>query len=122
MPAARRKPRRDESDTSPRFYEALRKKIFEALGSKVCAGCGFKDQRALGFASKYGDMPFDEISRGGAASSWTKYAAEPELARSELSILCLNCNRIREPIVRPSEDKRWHQKRRKKQRDKPFPR
>ena len=118
-PTERRRPRR-ATDEGTGFYEALRKKIFAALGSKACSSCGFRDERALGFASRYGDASFDEISRGGAASSWTKYAADPELARSELSILCLNCNRIREPIARKTEDRDRLQK--KKRRGRPFPR
>lgn len=90
-----------ETRANSEFYMAMREKIFEMLGGKVCSGCGFRDERALGIASKYGDVQFDSTYRGGAvASSWSRYAADPDLAASELVVLCLNCNRIREPIFR----------------------
>lgn len=86
---------------SSRFYDAVREKLFEMLGGKVCSGCGFKDPRALGIASRYGDAPFDSVGRGGPiSSSWSRYESDPDLASSELMVLCLNCNRIREPISR----------------------
>ena len=90
-----------ETRTNSEFYMAMREKIFEMLGGRVCSGCGFRDARALGIASKYGDVQFDSTYRGGAvASSWSRYVADPDLAASELVVLCLNCNRIREPISR----------------------
>lgn len=83
------------------FYDAVREKLFEMLGGKICSGCGFKDSRALGIASRYGESPFDSVGRGGPiSSSWSRYESDPELASSELMVLCLNCNRIREPISR----------------------
>ena len=83
------------------FYDAVREKLFEMLGGKVCSGCGFRDSRALGIASRYGEAPFDSVGRGGAiSSSWPRYESDPELASTELMVLCLNCNRIREPISR----------------------
>ena len=92
-------------EDSPGFYAALREKLFGMLGGKICSGCGFKDPRALGIASRYGGMQFDSICRGGAiASSWYKYSADPDMAASELVVLCLNCNRIREPLSRPDAD------------------
>ena len=48
---------------------------------------------------------FDNIRRGGFASSWGKYISDPELARKELRVLCLNCNEIRQPISKPKETK-----------------
>lgn len=103
-----------------RFYDAVRERLFEVLGGKVCSGCGFRDPRALGIASKYGEAPFDSVGRGRAiSSSWSRYESDPELASSELMVLCLNCNRIREPISRKdSGDARAG----KKARERRFPR
>jgi len=102
------------------FYDAVRERLFEMLGGKVCSGCGFRDPRALGIASRYGDAPFDSVGRGGPiSSSWSRYESDPELASSELMVLCLNCNRIREPISRKdSGDARAD----KKARERRFPR
>jgi len=91
------------SDGSEKFYASLKEKLFEILGGKVCSSCGFKDEKALGFSHKYDDEAFDNIRRGGAASSWGKYISEPELAREELNVLCLNCNEIRQPISKPKK-------------------
>ena len=93
------------SDGSDKFYETLKEKLFEILGGKVCSSCGFRDERALGFSHKYDDDAFDSIQRGGAASSWRKYISEPETARDELKVLCLNCNEISQPISKPKEDR-----------------
>jgi len=93
------------SNGSDKFYVTLKEKLFEILGGKVCSSCGFKDEKALGFSHKYDDEAFDNIRRGGAASSWGKYISEPELAREELDVLCLNCNEIRQPMSKPKEDR-----------------
>ncbi|AFS81481.1 hypothetical protein NKOR_08100 [Candidatus Nitrosopumilus koreensis AR1] len=93
------------SDGSDKFYQSLKEKLFEILGGKVCSSCGFRDERALGFSHISDDETFDSIRRGGAASSWGKYISKPELARDELKVLCLNCNEIRQPIVKPKEQR-----------------
>ncbi|MHA7733997.1 CxxC-x17-CxxC domain-containing protein [Nitrosopumilus sp. S6] len=93
------------SNGSDKFYATIKEKLFEILGGKVCSSCGFKDERALGFSPVSDDSSFDEIGRGGAASSWGKYISEPELAREELKVLCLNCNEIRQPIAKPKEER-----------------
>ena len=80
------------SNGSDKFYATIKEKLFEILGGKVCSSCGFKDERALGFSPISDDSSFDEIGRGGSASSWGKYISDPELAREELKVLCLNCN------------------------------
>ncbi|MEK6866637.1 MAG: hypothetical protein AABX46_04225, partial [Thermoproteota archaeon] len=79
------------------FYSSLKEKLFEILGGKTCSSCGFKDERALGFNHIHDGDAFDSIRRGGFASSWGKYISEPELARKDLRVLCLNCNEIRQP-------------------------
>ena len=79
--------------------------MFEILGGKICSSCGFRDERALGFSHLYDDEAFDSIRRGGFASSWGKYISEPDLAREELKVLCLNCNEIREPASKPKEER-----------------
>ena len=91
------------SDGSEKFYASLKEKLFEILGGKVCSSCGFKDEKALGFSHKFDSGAFDDIRRGGAASSWGKYISEPELAKQELDVLCLNCNEIRQPVSKPKE-------------------
>ena len=91
------------SNGSDKFYATIKEKLFEILGGKVCSSCGFRDERALGFSPVSNDSSFDEIGRGGAASSWGKYISDPDLAREELTVLCLNCNEIREPIAKPKE-------------------
>ena len=80
------------SDT---FYASLREKLFEILGGKKCANCGFSDERALGFSDVDDNTLFDSIKRGGSASSYGKYISDPDLARKKLRILCLNCNQIK---------------------------
>ncbi|MDH3192127.1 MAG: hypothetical protein OEM18_05525, partial [Nitrosopumilus sp.] len=85
------------SNGSEKFYASLKEKLFNILGGKICSSCGFRDERALGFTHIYDADAFDHIRRGGFASSWGKYISEPELARKELRVLCLNCNEIREP-------------------------
>ena len=93
------------SQGSEKFYNSLKDKLFEILGGKICSSCGFRDERALGFSHLYDDEAFDSIRRGGFASSWGKYISEPDLAREELKVLCLNCNEIREPASKPKEER-----------------
>jgi len=93
------------SNGSEKFYSSLKEKLFEILGGKICSSCGFKDERALGFSHISDGDAFDSIRRGGFASSWGKYISEPELARRELRVLCLNCNEIREPQTKPEFQK-----------------
>lgn len=93
------------SNGSDKFYATIKEKLFEILGGKVCSSCGFKDERALGFSPISEDSSFDEIGRSGAASSWGKYISEPDLAREELKVLCLNCNEINQPVAKPKEQK-----------------
>jgi len=85
------------SNGSEKFYASLKEKLFEILGGKVCSSCGFKDERALGFNHVTDGDAFDSIRRSGFASSWGKYISEPELAKKDLRVLCLNCNEIRQP-------------------------
>lgn len=92
------------SNGSEKFYESLKEKLFEILGGKICAGCGFRDERALGFGHKFDDGIFDSIRRGGAVSSWGRYISDPNLAREELKVLCLNCNQINQPVSRPKTE------------------
>ena len=106
------------SNGSDKFYATIKEKLFEILGGKVCSSCGFKDERALGFSPVSSESPFDEIGRGGSASSWGKYISDPELAREELKVLCLNCNEIRQPIEKPKEQS----SRPKRKKSKFFPR
>ena len=73
------------------------------MGGKICSSCGFKDERALGISHVHDDVSSDNIGRGGSASSWGKYISEPDLAKEELKVLCLNCNEIRQPVSKPKE-------------------
>jgi CxxC-x17-CxxC domain-containing protein len=93
------------SNGSEKFYSSLKEKLFEILGGKMCSSCGFKDERALGFNHINDEDAFDSIRRGGFASSWGKYISEPELARKDLRVLCLNCNEIRQPPVKTEPTK-----------------
>ena len=93
------------SNGSEKFYVSLKEKLFEILGGKTCSSCGFKDERALGISHMFDDNSFDSIRRGGAASSWGKYISEPDIAREELEVLCLNCNEIKQPMSKPKEDR-----------------
>ena len=93
------------SDGSEKFYSSLKEKLFEILGGKTCSSCGFKDERALGFNHINDENAFDSIRRGGFASSWGKYISEPELARKDLRVLCLNCNEIIQPQAKPEPKK-----------------
>jgi hypothetical protein len=91
------------SGGSDKFYDTLKEKLFEILGGKVCTSCGFKDERALGISHNIEADSFNSVQRGGSASSWGKYISDPDLARSELTILCLNCNELKRPISPPKE-------------------
>ena len=91
------------SNGSEKFYMSLKEKLFEILGGKVCYSCGFRDERALGISHIFDNGTFDSVRRGGSASSWGKYISEPDLAREELRVLCLNCNEIRQPISKPKQ-------------------
>jgi CxxC-x17-CxxC domain-containing protein len=91
------------SGGSDKFYNTLKEKLFEILGGKVCSSCGFKDERALGFGQISDEDTFDDVRRGGFASSWGKYISDPELARNEIRILCLNCNELKKPISTPEK-------------------
>ncbi len=100
------------SNGSEKFYSSLKEKLFEILGGKTCSRCGFKDERALGFNHIHDGDAFDSIRRGGVASSWGKYISEPELARRDLRVLCLNCNEIRQPPAKtePKQSKTLNKK------------
>ena len=90
------------SNGSDKFYETVKEKLYEILGGKTCSSCGFKDERALGI-SPISDNASENDGRGGGAYSWGKYISAPELAREELKVLCLNCNKIREPVSKPTK-------------------
>ena len=107
-----KKPRNDKflkkqesfySNGSDKFYAAIKEKLFEILGGKTCSSCGFKDERALGISHIFGNDSSDDIGRDDA-SLMGKYISEPELARKELKVLCLNCNELREIISKPKEN------------------
>ena len=115
-----RQPKQEQkpgTDSHAGFYDSMREKLFAILGGKVCSGCGYRDERALGFSHIYGDISFDKIRRGGTASAWGKYISNSDTAQKELKVLCLNCNEIRQPITR-SKNSRLKPKRNTKQ----FPR
>ena len=101
------------SGGSEKFYASLKEKLFDILGGKICSNCGFRDERALGVCHISDDSVFDNIQRGGFASSWGKYISEPALARQELRVLCLNCNEIRQPISKPKKEENQKSKRKK---------
>ena len=120
----RREPRRDNSrSTKPRsdkflrkqesffangsdkFYETIKEKLYEILGGKICSNCGFKDERALGISPISANVTSDNSGRGGDSASWGKYISAPDLAREELKVFCFNCNQIREPISKRTEDR-----------------
>jgi hypothetical protein len=90
------------SNGSAKFNETLKQKLYEILGGKTCSNCGFKDERALGISHIHDDQTSDDIGRGGAAS-WGKYISAPNTAKEELRVLCLNCNKITEPVTQSKE-------------------
>ena len=102
------------SGGSEKFYNTLKEKLFENLGGKVCSSCGFKDERALGFRHIDDHDSFDNVRRGGFASSWGKYISNPELAREELKILCLNCNELSKSNSRPEKKTESFKKKKKR--------
>ena len=108
-----RKPRNDKflrkqesffSGGSDKFFETIKEKLYEILGGKVCSNCGFSDERALGISPISENVTSDNSGRGGDAASWGKYISAPDVAREELKVFCLNCNQIREPATKRSED------------------
>ncbi len=102
------------SGGSEKFYNTLKEKLFENLGGKICSSCGFKDERALGFRHIDDHDSFDNIRRGGFASSWGKYISNPELAREDLKILCLNCNELSKSNFRPEKKTESFKKKKKR--------
>ena len=90
---------------SDKFYETIKEKLYEILGGKICSNCGFKDERALGISPISGNVTSDNSGRGGDSASWGKYISAPDLAREELKVFCFNCNQIREPISKPTENR-----------------
>ena len=122
-----KKPRNDKflrkqesffSNGSDKFYETIKEKLYEILGGKICSNCGFKDERALGISPISENVTSDNSGRGGDAASWGKYISAPDLAREELKVFCLNCNQIREPVPKRTEDR----SRPKSKKSKYFPR
>ena len=106
------------SGGSDKFIETIKEKLYEILGGKICSNCGFKDERALGISPISENVTSDNSGRGGDAASWGKYVSSPDLAREELRVFCLNCNQIREPIPKHTEDR----SRPKSKKSKYFPR
>ena len=106
------------SGGSDKFFETIKEKLYEILGGKVCSNCGFKDERALGISPISDDVTSDNSGRGGDAASWGKYISAPDRAREELKVFCLNCNQIREPTPKKTEDR----SRPKSKKSKYFPR
>jgi len=90
---------------SDKFYETIKEKLYEILGGKICSNCGFKDERALGISPISANVTSDNSGRGGDSASWGKYISAPDLAREELKVFCFNCNQIREPISKRTEDR-----------------
>ena len=93
------------SGGSDKFFETIKEKLYEILGGKICSNCGFKDERALGISPISENVTSDNSGRGGDAASWGKYVSAPDLAREELRVFCLNCNQIREPIPKRTEER-----------------
>ena len=91
------------SNGSDKFYAGIKEKLFEILGGKTCSSCGFKDERALGISHIFSDDSSDRAGQGNT-SLMGKYVSEPELARKELKVLCLNCNELREVMSKPKEN------------------
>ena len=106
------------SGGSDKFFETIKEKLYEILGGKVCSNCGFKDERALGISPVSENVTSDNSGRGGDAASWGKYISAPDLAREELKVFCLNCNQIREPTPKRTEER----SRPKSKKSKYFPR
>ena len=93
------------SGGSDKFLETIKEKLYEILGGKTCSSCGFSDERALGISPISENVISDSSGRGGDAASWGKYISSPDLAREELKVLCLNCNQIREPVQKKTQDR-----------------
>ena len=106
------------SGGSDKFFETIKEKLYEILGGKTCSNCGFSDERALGISPISENVTSDNSGRGGDAASWGKYISAPDLARDELKVFCLNCNQIREPTQKRTEDR----SRPKSKKSKYFPR
>ena len=90
---------------SDKFYETIKEKLYEILGGKICSNCGFKDERALGISPISGNVTSDNLAVVAILPHGEKYISAPDLAREELKVFCLNCNQIREPISKRTEDR-----------------
>jgi hypothetical protein len=67
-------------------------KLLDLLGNK-CVKCGFIDSRALQIDHIHGGG-HKELSKGNE-SMYRNYLKNPDLAKSELQVLCANCNQIK---------------------------
>ena len=68
-----------------------RKLLFHHLGNK-CVKCGFSDERALQFDHI---IPIGRKNRLSTTDFYYRYAKDITLAKTELQILCANCNWIK---------------------------
>jgi hypothetical protein len=73
--------------------ESLKTKLFQILGSKMCSICNSKNEHKLGFRHIQVKNSFVIVPN----LTWDRYIDEPEFARKNLQVICLNCNAIKEP-------------------------
>ena len=72
-----------------------RHELMDLLGGKVCVHCGFDDVRILQFDHKNGFGCKDLKKHGDTRALVRFYLKNPLLAKSELQVLCPNCNWIK---------------------------
>jgi len=92
------------------IYQIRKNKLFEILGGRKCAICGFDDDRALTFDHKLNDGTFDRTQKGGIVKAWVNYIKNPDLAKEKLQVLCSNCNQIKRHVEGDFKIGRKHSK------------
>ena len=70
--------------------------LFDILGGRICIRCGYSnDTRALTFDHVRDDGHEDRKIHYGGYGFYTFYTKNPEIAKSNLQVLCCNCNSIK---------------------------
>lgn len=73
-----------------------RLRLLDILGGKKCVSCGYdKDFRALNFDHLRDDGRKDRKIHYNSYGFYRFYSENPEIAKSNLQVLCSNCNTIK---------------------------
>ena len=86
--------RETENANSRKFYKNKRQELIDILGGK-CIRCGFSDIRALQFDHINGGGIKELKLMGGMIKMVCHYLKHPEEIKTNIQLLCSNCNWIK---------------------------